>query len=167
MNYKDVELISGRVIRVYVPPVIKTYEMARKKHRVEPVIVTETTSRGKTISMSIDDDPEYLAKLAIQEELIDQEVGELNILFALKDEKVPDDFDISDLLDIILYADPNWKARESTMGRKLDWIAWDLLYEAADNNKVQVTINELLGVDTEVVDSTKESFQDQVEGETD
>lgn len=160
MKYKDVELISGKIVRVYVPPVIKTYEMARKKHRVEKVIVTETTSRGKTISMSIDDDPEYLAKLAVQEELIDQETGELNILFALKDEKVPDDFDISDLLDIILYADPDWKARESAMGRKLDWIVWDLLYEAADNNKVQVTINELLGVDTEVVASTKESFPD-------
>ena len=160
MNYQDVELTSGKVVRVYTPPIIRTYEMARKKHRVEKKVVSETTGSGKVISMSIEDDPEYLAALAVQEELIEQEAGELNMLFALKDEKVPDDFNISEYEEIILYADPEWKKRESPMGLKLDWIEWDLLFAPADMNKVQVTINELLSVDMEVVDSTKESFQD-------
>jgi hypothetical protein len=158
MKYKDVELTSGRTVRVYTPPINKTYAMARKKHRVEKVIVTETTKRGKTISMSIDDDPEYLAKLAIQEELIEDETEELNLLFALKDEKVPDDFNIAEYSEILLYADPEWKARKSAMGRKLDWIEWDLLFAPADRLRVQVTINELLGTDMEVADITKESF---------
>ena len=158
MNFKDVELTSGKVVRVYTPPIIRTYEMARKKHRVEKPIVTEKTGSGKVISMSIDDDPTYLAKLAEQEELINNEAGELNMLFALKDEKTPDDFDITEYTEIILYADSEWKPRESVMGRKLDWIEWDLLFAPTDMNRVQVAINDLLSVDMEVVEATKESF---------
>lgn len=163
MNYKDYTLTSGKVVRVYLPPIIRTYEMARKKYKVDVPIVTEKTGSGKTISMSIKDDPEYLAKLAVAEELIDEEVGNLNMLFALKDEKTPDSFDISEYADILLYADPEWKAREGKMGCKLDWIEWDLLSNGKDFNGIQVTINELLGVDPEVVESTKESFPDPVD----
>jgi hypothetical protein len=160
MNYKDVELINGKIVRVYIPPIVKTYEMARRKHKVEKPIVTETTKRGKVISMSIDDDPEYLAKLEVAEGLIEQEAGELNMLFALKDEEVPEDFNVEEYSDILLYADPEWKAREGKMGRKLDYIEWDLLSISLNMTRVQLAINELLGIDAEVVEATKESFQD-------
>ena len=165
MNYKEVELTTGRTVKVYAPPVLRISRMLDEKYpEPQKPIVTETTGPGRAISMIIEDDPEYKRKMEEREIDIDKESGELNILFALLDEQPPDDFSMDFYLDILSYSNPDLKARDGKNGRKLDWIEWDLLSNPADETRVAQAINSLISVDMEVVDSIGKSFPDQVEG---
>lgn len=165
MNYKDVELTSGKTVRVYAPPVIKILAMLRKKYpAVEKVIVTEDTVAGGSVTVIIEDDPQYLSDVGERNEKINDETDELCLLFALKDEEAPADFDIESHSVILRYMYPMWNPREGKVGCKLDWLEWVLLANMADEARVQKAINSLISVDQEVVESTKESFQREVEG---
>ncbi len=165
MNYKEVELTTGRIVKVYAPPVLRIYEMLSKKYpEPQKKIVTEKAATGREISMVIEDDPEYEIAVAERDSKIDRESQELNILFALKDEQPPDDFDMEPFLAILSYSNPDLTPREGAAGVKLDWIEWDLLGNPVDTARVQTAINDLISVDLEVVERIEESFPDQVEG---
>lgn len=166
MNYKEVELTTGKVVRVYPPPALRVYKMLEKRYpEPQKKIVTEKTATGREISMVIEDDPEYELAVKVWEEKIEDEADGLRALFALKDEKVPDDFDMSLYSAILNYSNPDWKPREGASGRKLDWIEWELLGNPADASRVAVAINDLISVDMEEVETIEKSFPDQVEGQ--
>jgi hypothetical protein len=166
MNFKEIELTTGQTVKVYAPPSIRIFRILEKKYpEPQKKIVTEKTATGREISMIIDDDPEYELEVTERDAKIDAESQELNILFALKDEKVPDDFSMESYLEILSYSNPDLKAREGRTGRKLDWIEWELLANPADTSRVQIAINDLISVDLEVVDQIERSFPDTVEGE--
>lgn len=164
MNSKEVELTSGRTVKVYVPPILRIRSILEKKYPMpKKKVVTSDTIGGGTVSMVIEDDPEYAIAVAEREELIDEESQELTILFALKRETVPEDFDMDDYLSILSYSNPDVKPRPGIQGRKLDWIEWELLANPADRGRVQVAINDLISVDLEAVDLIEQSFPDNVE----
>lgn len=165
MNYKDVVLTTGKTVRVYAPPVIRIYNMLNDKYPMpQKRIVTEKTATGREISMVIEDDPEYEIAVNERDDNIDSESQELNTLFALKDEAVPDDFSMDGYQDILSYSNPDYKPREGANGRKLDYIEWELLGNPADSSRVQTAINDLISVDMEAVDAVEKSFPGEVEG---
>jgi hypothetical protein len=51
------------------------------------------------------------------------------------------------------------------MGRKLDYIEWVVCGYAEDEIKVGNAMSRLLGINEEVVQDVKDSFQDPLEGE--
>ena len=165
MNSKKVKLSSGHEVVVYVPPMGKLHSIALARYPIPKVpIIEEKTATGDTIRMAVENDPDYLAKVDEMEEKRRQAVDELNILFALQLEKTPDDFDVMVYSEEIQYINPDWAPREGKVGRKLDWIEFDLLGAFQDSMLVQNTLNELIGIDMEVVEQIAASFPGQVEG---
>ncbi|HUX78002.1 MAG TPA: hypothetical protein VMY40_15320, partial [Anaerolineae bacterium] len=82
MDHKDIELTDGRVVRFYSPPHVRISRIVEKRHpRPQPPVVKETTKAGKEIVMTIDDDPEYLAKLNEWNRVRNEEADELGSLF--------------------------------------------------------------------------------------
>jgi hypothetical protein len=53
------------------------------------------------------------------------------------------------------------------MGRKLDYILWEVMGDALDANLLTNAEAELSGIDMEEVSANEASFRDQVERETD
>jgi len=166
MNYKDVELLDGRTVRVYRPPMRRIWDRVQEMHpRPQPPIVTEKTATGKEISMSIDDDPDYLRELAKWERLINEKVDEMGSLFMFKDLDVPDDWDVEEAVGAEnRFFDPDWAPREGKMGRKLDYIQWVILANSVDSARIVEAQRELSGIDLEEVERNEASFRDQVEG---
>ena len=166
-NFKDVQLTSGVTVRVHAPPSSKLYWMVAAKYPELTPPVVESDSVGGPIKMIIEDDPTYLAGVKAREANIATETNEVTTLFALKDETPPEDFDIdAEYGDLIRLADEKWEPRAGKMGRKLDWIEWELLGNPSDTAMVQVTITELISVNMEVVSAIGDSFQSRVEGKT-
>ncbi|MHA2085734.1 MAG: hypothetical protein ACXABD_18465, partial [Candidatus Thorarchaeota archaeon] len=60
-----------------------------------------------------------------------------------------------------------WKPHEGPMGRKLDYILWEVMGDALDANLLTNAEAELSGIDMEEVSANEASFRDQVERETD
>jgi hypothetical protein len=167
MNYEDVPLTNGRVVRVYAPPIIKINNILQKRYPAPQVPIKEApTAGGGTLAMAIEDDPQYLQDMEAHEELITEKTVELNILFALKDERVPDDFDATVYQEIIELHDEEWKPREGKAGRKLDWFDFDLLGNIVDSNRVQTAMNNLISIDLEVTEQVEDSFSGDVEGDS-
>lgn len=97
-------------------------------------------------------------------ETIREEEDEQSYLFALKDVKVPDEFDIeSEYGDMIRYKSPNWKPRIGKIGRKLDYLEWIVMGYSDDAVMVSQALNELAGISQEVVDDVKATFPGDVE----
>jgi hypothetical protein len=167
MQYRDVELTDGRTVRVYPPPTIKIEAiLARKYPDVQAPVVTERTKSGTEISMEITTDPEYLRKKAEVEANRDAEREELNWLFVLRGEEPPSDWDIErDQGEIIRYSDPDWKPRKGKVGKKLDYIEWDILADVGNASRITDSLRDMAGIDQEVVAQVTETFPDQVEGE--
>ena len=167
MNYEDVTLTNGKTVRVYAPPIIKIHNILSKQHLEPKAPIKEApTAGGGTLKMAIEDDPEYLQKLEVYEELIAEKSAELRILFALKDEKVPEDFDATVYQEIINVHDEEWTPHKGSGGRKLDWIDFDLLGNIVDSNRVQTAMTNLISIDLEVVEQIEETFPGNVEGPT-
>jgi hypothetical protein len=164
-TYRDITLSDGRGVRVYAPPTIKIAEMVARKLPLPGVpVVEETTKAGKTIRMTIDDDPAYLAEVERVEALRNQETGVLSSLFTFRDEQPPEGFDAeAELGELVRYIDADWQPRPGPSGRKLDWIEWVLLANAADAILVQNTIAEMMGISLEVVEQVEATFPGPVE----
>lgn len=163
---KEVELTTGRVVQVFIPSLSRAYALAAKKFpEPQPPVRSSPTAAGGEITMAIVDDPEYLEAHEKWEEDIQVASEEAILLLALKKEKPPEDFSLDDIMDTILYFDPEFTPREGAVGLRLDWFEWDLLSNVADWAEVQRTIQNLLGIEEEVVDQTEESFPGDVEGE--
>jgi len=165
MDHKDVELTDGRVVRVYSPPHVRISGILEKRHpRPQPLVVKETTN--KEIVMTIDDDPEYLAKLNEWNRVRNEEADELGSLFMFKDEVPPDDWDVeAEVGDEVRYFDPDWQPREGKVGRKLDYIQWTIMDDLVNSKNVTQALRELAGIDLEEVERNIDSFRGPVEGE--
>lgn len=168
-NYRDVELTIGAV-RVYSPPLVKIDAIIEKDPTLklpEPEIIEEEMKSGKTVVVVKDDDPEYLRELAKVEALREEKGREMMWLFALRDVKPPEGWDIeAQMGDEIRFYDPEWKPREGKVARKLDYIEWVVLVDGANVRAVNNALNELAGVSEEVVKQIENSFPGGVEGET-
>jgi len=168
MDYKDVELTDGRVVRVYSPPTVRIAGIIEKRHpRPQAPMVKETTRANKEIVMTIDDDPEYLAKLNEWNRVRNEEADEMGSLFMFKDVVPPDDWDIeAEVGDEVRYFDPDWKPREGKVGRKLDYIQWTIMDDVVNSKNVTQALRELAGIDMEEVKGNLDSFPSPLEGET-
>lgn len=167
MDYKEVTLTDGRTVRVYRPPTRRIIAIVEKRHpRPQPPVVEETTATGKKIVMRIDDDPDYLAKLNEWSQIVNEETDELGSLFMLKDEEPPDDWDVeTEVGDEVRYFDPDWQPREGKIGRKLDYIQWNIMGDVVNSMHITQALRELSGIDLEEVERNLESFPGPVERE--
>jgi len=160
-EFIEVKLSNDKSVRVYAPPSVRLSQLLAEKYPdPSPPIRESKTVTGDIIKMTIDDDPEYLREKKRIEELRMKEIGELTILFALKEIEVPEDFSMDAIKEIVSLSDPNWKPREGKMGRKLDYIEWVLLANPGDQLKVQEALVELSGIDLDAVRATEDSFRD-------
>lgn len=163
--YVNVKLQSGREVRVYAPPMSKIMALSNRKHPYPDVpVVTDVSGTGEEISMQIDDDPAYMAKLREVDEARSVDIQELTFLFALKDENPPDDFNAESFGAEMRYLNPDWKPRDGPMGRKLDWIEYVLLASTADQIILSSAINEMSTMDMEEVEAIRANFRTQMEG---
>lgn len=164
-KYVEVELSTGVTVKVYAPPSIKLNQIVTKKYPDPDAPIRESKSiSGDIIKMSFENDPEYLREKARIEALRMSEVGDLTMLFALKDVNVPEDFTLDEIKDIVWLSDPEWKPREGTLGYKLDYIEWVVLANTGDMIKIQKALAELSGIDFDAVMAIEESFRHNVEG---
>lgn len=168
-QYKDVELANGRTVRVYRPPTRRIIALVEKQHpRPQVPIITETTKAGKEISMRIDDDPVYLAAVREWEEFTAERIDQMGSLFMFKDEEVPEDWDVeAEIGAEVRFFDPTWEPREGAVGRKLDYIEWNILGDIVNSQKVTNALAELSGIDLEEVAANEASFRGQVEEQAD
>ena len=168
-QYKDVELTDGRSVRVYRPPSRRIIAMVEKQHpRPTAPIVTEKNATGREVSMVISDDPAYLAELAEWEVFTAEKIDQMGSLFMFKDEVVPEDWDIEAKIGAeVRFFDPEWSPREGAMGRKLDYIEWDILGDVVNSQRVTNALADLSGIDLEEVAANEASFRDQMEGQAD
>jgi len=176
--FNEVALKSVGKSRVHLPPNVRITTMLRKRYarRYPPQPSNQiklATPKGQPAeyeTILIARGPEYDA-WRVECDVIDAErytEGEgLNYLFALKDVVVPDDFDAdAQFGDEVRYVDPDWKPRGGDLGRKLDYIEWVVLANSHDQNVVSLAMNQLLGLDQEVVDDVVNTFPDNMEGGT-
>ena len=168
MNYKDVTLVNGEVVRVYRPPTSRLMAEAEKLNpRPEPPMVREKTASGRDVVMRIDDDPDYLQALAKWQDEIGQRVDEMGSLWIFRDEVVPEDWSVEDEVgEEMRYFNPDWKPREGKIGRKLDWIEWHISGDGVDALHIQQALNEMTAIDMEEVEQIQGSFRDSLEGAT-
>jgi hypothetical protein len=168
-QYKDVELVDGRMVRVYRPPYARIHASVRRRFPEPQIpVVTETNVTGREISMPIPDDPTYLTKHAAWEIRYEEEVDMMGSLFMFKDEEAPADWDVEAVAGAEMrFFEPEWAPREGPMGRKLDYIQWDILDDSVNALRVTEAVRELSGIDLEEVRANTASFRDKVEGEVD
>jgi len=162
---RKITLSTGCEVRVYPPPIIKIHNILSKKYPPPQAPIREApTAGGGVLKMAIEDDPEYLREVEAHDQLVSEKSQELHILFALKNEQVPDDFDAQVYAEILQAYDEEWRPREGTVGRKLDWIEFDLLGNMSDASLVQNAINDQISINLEVVEQIEETFPGNVEG---
>lgn len=168
-QYRDIELVDGRMVRVYLPPTRQIIANIERRHpRPQAPVVTERTATGKEISMRIDDDPAYLAEVERWESTTAEEIDQMGSLFMFKDEQVPDDWDVEAAVgEEVRYFDPEWKPREGPVGRKLDYIQWDILGDIVNSQRVTQAIAAMSGIDLGEVAANEASFRGSLEGQAD
>jgi len=168
-QYKDLQHPDGRTVRVYRPPTRRIIALVEGKHpRPQPPVITEKTVTGKEASMRIDDDPAYLARLAEWEALTAEKIDQMGSLFMFKDEVPPDDWDVeAEVGAEVRFFDPEWAPREGPMGRKLDYIEWNILGDIVMSQQITNALAELSGIDLAEVLANEASFRGEVEGEAD
>jgi len=168
MDYKEVQLTDGRVVKVYRPPSWQIMRIIEKRYpEPEVPVVKETTKAGAEIVMRIVDDPDYLRAHAEWERVTGEEADKLGSLFMLKAEQVPEDWDVEvEVGERVRLFDPDWQPREGAVGRKLDYIEWDIMGDPVNATRIRQTLLEMSSIDLEEVRAVQDSFRDQVEGET-
>jgi len=173
-SYKDITLQSIGAVRVHRPPNMKINRMVSKKYHYpeQPTTVVEMY-RGKNEpkeqeTILLVEGPEFdawRAECASVDEARHTEINDATFLYALKDVKVPDDFDIeAEYGDFARMMDDDWAPRLGKTGRRLDYLEWVVMGLADDAVAISNTLNELMGIDQEVVDDVKGSFPGDVEG---
>jgi len=167
-KFKDIVLSDGTEVRVYIPPTQRIIAMVEQKYPKPQVpIVTDTTVTGKEISMPKPDDATYLADLAEWEMQTADEINKRSALFVFRDVHVPDDWDVeAEVGELVRLDEPDWEPTPGEMGRKRDYIQWELLNNAQDALLVQQTLAELSGINLAEVQANEASFRREVEGET-
>lgn len=161
--------------RVYMPPNTKIATMLRKKYAkrypAQPSnqikLATPKGQPAQYETILTANGPAYDAWraecVAVDEERFEEANG-LNFLFSLKDVEVPDDFDANvQFGDEARFIDSEWQPRPGTLGRKLDYIEWVVLANSHDQAVVSAAMNQLLGLDQEVVDDVIDTFPDSME----
>lgn len=166
MVTKEITLSSGETVTVYPVPQ-KVYDLLVVKYPYPPIpiieISGEDTATGEPMRMAKSSDPDYNRQCAEIDQRRMEEWGEVQFLWALRDVEVPDGW--KPPLASIQYILPDWEPRQGEMGRKLDYIEWGLLQNPGDVTRVQRAINELGGIDEEVVKAIESTFPGAVEGE--
>lgn len=123
--------------------------------------------------MVILDDPAYLLAHKKWEEVdvpaweaaVAEETDRRGTLFIFKELIVPEDWDIESEVGVIVRMDdPDWEPTPGELGRKRDYVQWELLSDQEDALMVQATLLELAGVPEEGVAAFLASFQRQVQG---
>jgi hypothetical protein len=172
--YKDVVLQSVGKVRVYRPPNMKIHRMVSAKYHYPPQPTRDVEMyRGKNEPKEVEtvlivEGPEFDAWRG-ECDSIDEarftEINDYNYLYALKDVKMPDDFDPeTEFGEFARMLDENWKPRGGSNGRRLDYLEWVVMGLADDATVISEALNELLGISQEVVDDVKDSFPSDVEG---
>jgi hypothetical protein len=168
--YRDIELKSGMEVRVYLPPYSQIRANVLKLHpEPKPPVITVTNVTGREISgPPIVDDPEYVAAWYAWNDIYQEKVSEGRALFMFKDVIVPEKWDVEATAGAEMrYINPEWAPREGEMGRKLDYIQWEILENLDDAKLIADTERELSGIPMDEVIANEASFPGQVEGETD
>lgn len=167
MASREVELIDGRTVRVYLPPYTRIHESVRKRlPEPQPPVVTERTAAGKEINMVIKDDPQYLQKHVQWDEAYIEQVDMMSSLFMFKDVQVPEEWDVGvEVGAEMSYFEPDWKPREGEMGRKLDYIQWNILADTMNAQRVTQAVAEMSGIDLNEVSANEATFRSDVEGQ--
>lgn len=176
-DYKEVELKSIGKTRVYLPPNTKIATMLRKRYAsrypLQPVdrlpLATPKGQPQQYEDILINNGPKYDAwrkECDLVDDARFEDANGLNFLFSLKDVVVPDGFDADEQFgDEARYIDPEWKPRTGKLGVKLDYIEWVVLANSHDQNAVSTAMNQLLGLDQEVVEDVIDTFPGDVEGD--
>lgn len=165
---------------MYRPPYTRIHADVRRRFP-EPVkpsvpMVSETTVTGRqSRPIPIPTDPDYLEAVkkwevahAEWQEQYNEAVDEMRALFILKDVEVPEGWDVeAEVGDEMRFFNPKWKPHEGPMGRKLDYILWDIMGDGLDAQRITNAEAELAGISLEEVDANEASFRDHVEGEAD
>jgi hypothetical protein len=167
MNYKDIKLNDGQVIRVWMPPTVKITTVLAKKYQAPEIPIVEVkTAAGETERIQVVDDPTYLAEKKRVDEARDKERDEWYYLYALRDVQVPADFDVEVYRPIAEIEDENWQPREGQRGRKLDYLEWELMGDPSNYNKIQQALVAMMTTDEETIGLIEESFRSDVAGST-
>jgi len=166
-KYKDITLSDGTEVRVHIPPTQQIMAMVERAYPKPQVpVITETNVTGREISMPFPNNPDYLVALAEWEAVTNDEINRRSALFIFKDLKVPDDWDVETIGEIIRLDEPDWQPTPGELGRKRDYIQWELLNNSQDALLVQRTLAEMSGIDLSEVQANEASFRREVEGET-
>ena len=165
MNYRDVKLNDGQIVRVYMPPAVKISAVVSKKYPIPDAPIVEVkTVTGEVERIQVMDDPAYLELKAKQETAQRKETDEWYYLYALRDVKVPDSFDVEVYRDLALMENPDWQPRTDVRGRKLDYFEWELLGDPSNYNRIQNALLQMMSIDEEIVDLIEDSFRSDVAG---
>jgi hypothetical protein len=168
--YRDITLKNGMEVRVYLPPYSQIRAAVLKRHpEPKPPVITVTNVTGRKISgPPIVDDPEYVAAWHAWNDIYQEKAAEGRALFMLQDLVVPETWDVEAIAGAEMrFLDPEWAPREGAMGRKLDYIQWEILENLDDAKFIADTERELSGIPMEEVVANEASFRSEVEGETD
>ena len=169
-QYRDVELNDGRTVRVYRPPYSRIHaNVAKRFPEPLPPVITATNVTGREIpGPPLVDDPTYREEHARWEETRNEAVDQMGSLFMFKDLEVPDGWDVEAVAGAEMrYFDPDWAPREGVIGRKLDYIQWDILADDENAMRVIRAVGEMTGIDVQEVEANLASFRSEVAGETD
>jgi hypothetical protein len=168
--YRDITLESGMEVRVYVPPYSRIRAAVLEQHpEPKPPVIVAVNVTGREIpGPPITDDPEYVAAWYEWNDIYQEKVSEGRALFMLKDVVVPGDWNVEASAGAEMrYINPEWAPREGEMGRKLDYIQWEILENLTDAEHIAKVERELSGVPIKEVAANEASFPGEVEGETD
>ncbi len=174
---KLVTFSNGMEVNIYAPPrIIRT--MVEEEHpkppKPEVPEKTETLRSGREETLTFPNDPDYQERVKYWkdvevpewEAMVAEETDRRSALFIFKDLEVPEDWDIEAEVGAIVRMDaPDWKPTPGPLGRKRDFIQWELLADQEDALLVQITLMELAGVSQERIKSFLDSFQRPLEGE--
>lgn len=168
MEDNTITLSTGKTIELHhIPAELK--DVINRRHPMPSVPIVETkTATGEVMKTAIEDDPGYLAECKQVQATRDAAWQEAYCIAAFKKVQVPDEFDVeTEWGDELRYLNPDWGPRPGKMGRKLDYIAFDLLANTADAALVSIKINKMMGIDTEAIDAVEDSFPSDVQDEAD
>jgi len=133
----------------------------------QPPVVTETTKAGTKASITLHNDPDYLAEHDRWEDEINTQTMILEPLFMFRDLEIPEGWDVeAEFGAEARFVDPDWKPHEGEVGRKYDYIDWVIMGDSRDAQLIWNTQAELAGIDTQEVAANEASFPDQVEEPT-
>lgn len=161
MITKQVTLSTGVTVTV-APVPQKLYDVIRMKHADPPVPILESdkTATGEVMRYENRKDPDYQLALREAEQARQIEWAKAMLLFGLPEVEAPNDWEPPIEL---AYIAPDWKPREGELGRKLDYIEWELLRTIGDHQKVTAAINALAMISEEAVDAIEATFPDDLE----